>query len=84
MVRKSLCLGLVVVSALVFACGSSSNRDGFEDASGNGKTAGSGNRDGNGTENTSLGTEPPPAPPAQPEECQKMDIIFVVDDGQVV
>jgi len=78
-VRKSLCLGLVVVSTLVFACGSSSDRDGFEDGTGNGSTPGAGTGTGN-NENTSLGTEPPPAPPA-PEECTKMDIIFVVDDS---
>jgi hypothetical protein len=78
-IRKSLCLGLVVVSTLVFACGSSSDREGFEDGAGNGNGPTAGN--GNGTDNTSLGTEPPPVPPAEPEECTKMDIIFVVDDS---
>ncbi|MDF2697570.1 MAG: putative lipoprotein, partial [Labilithrix sp.] len=80
MVRKSLCLGLVVVSTLVFACGSSSNREGFEDGTGNGSAPGADQGTGN-NESTSLGTEPPPAPPPEPEECTKMDIVFVVDDS---
>ena len=81
MIRKSLGLGALLVSSLVFAaCGSSSSRDGFEDGSGarGGPAAG---ESGGGTENTSLGTEPPPAEPAAVEECQKMDIVFVVDDS---
>lgn len=79
MIRKSLGLGALLVSALVFAaCGSSSARDGFDDGAGGG---GAGVGGGDGNDNTSLGTEPPPAQPAPVEECQKMDIIFVIDDS---
>ncbi len=80
MVRKSLGIGALVVSSLVFACGTSSERDGFDDGAGPG--SGVGNGGGPGADNGgSLGsaaseTEPPPV-----EECQKMDIIFVIDDS---
>lgn len=82
MVRKSLGLGALLVSALVFAaCGSSSERDGFEDGAGGGGNGSGVGGNGDGNENTSLGTEPPPAQPPEPEECEKMDIVFVVDDS---
>jgi hypothetical protein len=77
-IRRTLGVGaLVIVSALAFACGSSSPREGFTDGttSDNAATEPAGN--GNG----SLGGGPPPVEPAPVEECQKMDIIFVVDDS---
>ena len=75
--RTALCcvgLGLVLV-----ACGSSAGpRDGFDEtpdapAAGNGTGGGNDGTLGNGT--------PPPEPPKQPEECTKMDIVFIVDDS---
>jgi hypothetical protein len=69
---------LVVVSLLVFACGSSSDRQGFDQSSSSG---GSGPSGGDGTSSGSLGETPPTPPPAEPEECEKMDIIFIVDDS---
>ena len=67
-------LGLVM-----FACGSAPERDGFDDPT----TTGSGNTTSGGNQNTGeLGNgTPPPEAPKQPEECTKMDIVFVVDDS---
>lgn len=72
--RNSLGFGaLVVVSSLVFACGATSTRDGFEGEGGeSGPLGGGGNGEG-------LGGSTPDAP--EPEECTKMDIVFVVDDS---
>jgi hypothetical protein len=71
------CVGLGLGLVLV-ACGSSAERDGFDETN---PANGSGNA--NGSENTgTLGNgTPPPEPPKQPEECTKMDIVFVVDDS---
>jgi hypothetical protein len=72
------CVGLGLGLVLA-ACGSSPERNGFDEtnpANGNGNTAtGSGNNGslGNGT--------PAPEPPKQAEECTKMDIVFIVDDS---
>ncbi|MBX3211982.1 MAG: hypothetical protein KF850_08115 [Labilithrix sp.] len=79
MIRRSLGLGAFVVASLVFACGSSSTRDGFGDDPGAGNGADLGGGDNN--KNDSLGTDPTPEQPAPPEECQKMDILFVIDDS---
>lgn len=61
------------------ACGSTAERNGFDDGTngGNGNGAGSGAGQGAG----SLGGGNTPAPPPETEECQKMDIIFVIDDS---
>lgn len=68
--RKAL--ACVFFGALIVACGSSSSRSGFdEDPSGTGGAAGGGPGP--------IGTVTPPAP--DNEECQKMDILFVVDDS---
>lgn len=65
---------LISVSALVLACGVSSTRDEFgEDPVGPGADPSRGG-DLGGT-----GPETPEAP--EPEECTKMDIVFVVDDS---
>ena len=80
-VRTSLGFGVLFVSSLVlFACGSSSTRDGFDDGTGPGNGSGIGG-DGEGENTGSLGNNPPPVQPPPVEECQKMDIIFVVDDS---
>jgi hypothetical protein len=69
------CVGL---GLMIVACGSSPERDGFQEP-----TSPAGNGGASGGENTgTLGDgTPPPEPPKQPEECTKMDIVFVVDDS---
>ena len=79
MFRKSLGFGALLVSSLVFACGTSSSRGGFDDGTGPGDGAGLG--EGQGENGGSLGKAAAPTEPPEPEECQKMDIIFVVDDS---
>src|SRR5260221_14283774 len=67
---------LVCAAALVVACGSSSSRSGFDDGT-NGSSGGSGTGAGdNGTIGGKQAGEDPKA-----DECQKMDIVFVVDDS---
>jgi len=75
MVRKTL--GLVAASLIVIACSGSSNREGFNDSA----STGSGKGSGNPNENGNLGKDPPPAPPPEVTECEKMDILFIVDDS---
>jgi hypothetical protein len=72
------CMGLGL-GLLVVACGSAPERDGFDETTpAGGNNAPSGGQNDNG----SLGDgTPPPEPPKQPEECTKMDIVFVVDDS---
>jgi len=78
-IRKSFGLGaFLIASSLVFACGSSSTRDAFSDGAGNGNGS---SGTGSSSSGDSLGDNPPPAEPPQPEECEKMDIVFVVDDS---
>lgn len=73
-------VGLVLIAALAsFACGSSSSREGFDDTAG-GNNGAPGNGD-NGNANGNLGNAPPPAAPAEKTECEKMDIVFIVDDS---
>lgn len=69
------CVGL---GLMIAACGSTPERDGFDDTSN-----GNGGNTSTGSENTgTLGNgTPAPEPPKQPEECTKMDIVFVVDDS---
>lgn len=80
MVRKTLGFVALLVSSLVFACGTSSSRDGFGEGAGAGPGDGTGAGE-EGENKGSLGNSAPPVEPPEPEECQKMDIIFVVDDS---
>lgn len=73
MVRKTL--GLVAASLVVLACSGSNNREGFNEG------ASTGTGKGNANENGNLGKDPPPAPPPEVTECEKMDILFIVDDS---
>jgi hypothetical protein len=69
--------GLVGIGALLLgACGSSSSRNTFEEASGSVGTGTSGGPAGTGPIGGKQAGENPHA-----DECQKMDIIFVVDDS---
>lgn len=65
-----------VVGGLVVACGGSSNREQFDDGTGNG-TVGGGDIGGN---QGSIGG-PQAGDNPKADECQKMDIVFVVDDS---
>lgn len=79
MIRKSFGLGaFLIASSLVFACGSSSEREAFPDGNGNGNGS---SGTGSSSSGDSLGNTPPPAQPPPPEECEKMDIVFLVDDS---
>jgi hypothetical protein len=72
MLHRIVSVGLV--GLVVVACGSSSSRSGFDqpgDGSSGGTVAG---------DPGSIGGQPAGANP-QADECQKMDIIFVVDDS---
>lgn len=66
---------LVLASVLVFAC-STSVREGYDDPTRLGD-----NGDGTGNGPGSLGPTAPTDPPAESKECEKMDILFVVDDS---
>ncbi len=76
--RSSVLGGLAavgIVALLTSACGSSASRDGFEDNPPSGDPAGS-----NGGTTGPIGGKPAGENP-KADECQKMDIIFVVDDS---
>ena len=77
MLKSFTVLGLAGLVALAAsACGSSSSREGF----GDGTTPAA---DGTGTTPAPVGTiggKPAGENPAA-DECQKMDIVFVVDDS---
>ncbi len=74
--RKAL--AVIGIGLLLAACSSTSERAGFDDPANGGGATGNGNGDGQGS--GSLGSGTPAAPP-ETEECQKMDIIFVIDDS---
>lgn len=77
--RKSLGIGsLVFVSSLVFACGVTT-RDGYGGEEGGDLGGGPGGGGSSGALGGD-GNEPVKEPP-QPEECEKMDIVFIVDDS---
>jgi len=61
---------------LAIACGSSGSNSGFDDGSGNGGASSGGASSSSG----SLGNNNPP-PNDSASECQKMDLVFVVDDS---
>lgn len=71
----SLCT-VVGVVALVSGCGSSTTREGFDDGTG-GQSSSSGDIGG---DPGSIGGKPAGENP-RADECQKMDIVFVVDDS---
>jgi hypothetical protein len=67
-------VGVGLVGAFAIACGSSSSRSGFEDPANGG--AGGGSSGDQGPIGGQQAGENPKA-----DECQKMDIVFVVDDS---
>ncbi len=71
--KRFVGIGLV---ALLVACGSSTPREGFDD----GKDPGSGGNIAGGGDPGSIGGDKAGENP-HADECQKMDIVFVVDDS---
>jgi hypothetical protein len=68
-------ISVVGVVALLVACGGSSPREGFDD------TQGAGNGSGTGPGGTGSIGGPQAGENPKADECQKMDIVFVVDDS---
>jgi hypothetical protein len=71
--------GIGLAALLVAACGSSTSRSGFDDGTDDGDGAGGGTLGGGGDPGTIGGEKAGEDPHA--DECQKMDIVFVVDDS---
>ena len=65
----------ITVAVILSACGSSSTRDQFDE-----KSPGDGTKPGDTTPVGSIGGKPAGENP-KADECQKMDIVFVVDDS---
>jgi len=71
-------LGFTGLAMFVFACGGTSAREVFSDENQTAVNDGNGTIGGQPSGSIGSGT---PEPPKQPEECTKMDIVFVVDNS---